>query len=132
MKEIIKFSTLGLTDDEKTKILKKINELRKRRNYEPFSLDFFLNYIYFTFDEKKCEITRVFKEIGKFNKQKVRRVNPIEYFLKDENNNDFEYKINEIFKEMKETLLKKHHDYGNENLKKYAKKDELSPKNCTC
>lgn len=120
MKEIVKFSTLGLTDDEKTKVLKQINELRKRRNYEEYYLDFYINYNYFTFNTKNCEITAKFKDFSEFKKQKVRIVNPVEYFLKDENNNDFENKIDEIFKDMKELLIKKHHDYGNSNLEKYG------------
>lgn len=121
MKEIVKFSTLGIITEQKKQILEKVNELRKRRNYEECYLDFYMDYDYFKYNKKTCQLGEL-QDISDFKDQKVKIVNPIEYFLKDDNNNDFENKIDKIFKDMKETLLKKHADYGNENLKKYGEK----------
>lgn len=45
----IKFSTIGITIEEK------VNELRKRRNYEECYLDFYIDYDYFTYKESETE-----------------------------------------------------------------------------
>jgi len=120
MKEIVKFHTLDVSIEEKNKILEKVNELRRKRNYDQYYLDFFITYNYFTYSPKSCELGKTrFESI--FKENKFKKVNPVEYFLKT-NDNNFENKVDRIFEDTRETLLKKHADYGNENLKKYGEK----------
>jgi len=114
----VKFSTLGVSVEEKRRILEKVNELRRKRSYEEYNLYCYVDYDYLIYNENTCELIKV-EDISVFKHHKAKKINPVEFFL-SKNNDDFENKIDKIFKNMKQLLIKKHHDYGNSNLEKYG------------
>lgn len=119
--EKVKFNIIALTDNQKIELLNAINEVKTERNHEEIYWDDIFDYDYFTYDSKNCELKQ-FKNIEDYKKQKVKIVNALKFFKAGRYANTFENRVDKIFKEMKETLVKKHADYGNENLKKYGEK----------